>query len=116
MQNDEQAIRELVAEWHEAAAAGDLAKILSLMAEDVVFYVVGQPPMRGKEVFAAGFEAAVQRFRIDSRATIEEIQVVYNFAYLASHLTVTMTPLQGGSIMRRSGYTLTIMRKEPDGR
>jgi len=27
-----------------------------------------------------------------------------------------MTPLQGGSIMRRSGYTLTILRKEPDGR
>ena len=27
-----------------------------------------------------------------------------------------MTPLQGGTPMRRSGYTLTLFRKEPDGR
>jgi uncharacterized protein (TIGR02246 family) len=116
MQDDEQAIRELVAEWHTAAAAGDLAKLLSLMAEDVVFYLVGQPPMRGREAFAAGFRSAIERFRIESTATIEEIQVLSNFAHLASYLTVTMTPLQGGSVMRRSGYTLTIMRKESDGR
>lgn len=116
MQNDEQSIRELVAEWQKAAGAGDLSKLLNLMAEDVVFYVVGQPPMRGREAFAAAFRAAVQHVRIQSTATIEEIQVAGNFAHLANYLTVTMTPLQGGSIMRRSGYTLTILRKEPDGR
>ena len=116
MQNDEQAIRELVADWQKAAAAGDLSKLLNLMAEDVVFYVVGQLPMRGREAFAAAFRAAVQRVRIESTARIEEIQVVGDFAHLANHLTVTMTPLQGGASMRRSGYTLTIMRKEPDGR
>jgi ketosteroid isomerase-like protein len=27
-----------------------------------------------------------------------------------------MTPSGGGTPMRRSGYTLTILRKEPDGR
>jgi uncharacterized protein (TIGR02246 family) len=116
MQNDEQSIRELVAEWQKAAAAGDLSKLLDLMAEDVVFYAVGQPPMRGREAFAMAFRAAVQQVRIESTATSEEIQVTGNFAHLANHLTVTMTPLQGGSIIRRSGYTLTILRKEPDGR
>ena len=116
MQNDEQAIREVVADWQKAAAAGDLSKLLNLMAEDVVFYVVGQPPMRGREAFAAAFRAAVQQVRIESTARIEDIQVAGNFAHLANHLTVTMTPLQGGASMRRSGYTLTIMRKEPDGR
>jgi uncharacterized protein (TIGR02246 family) len=115
MQSDEQSIRELVAEWHRAAAGGDLSKLLNLMAEDVVFYVVGQPPMRGREAFAAAFRSAVQHVRIESTSTIEEIQVAGNFAHLASYLTVIMTPLQGGSIMRRSGYTLTLLRKEPDG-
>jgi uncharacterized protein (TIGR02246 family) len=116
MQSDEQSIRELVAKWHKAAAVGDLSKLLDLMAEDVVFYVVGQPPMRGREAFATAFRAAVQYVRIESTARIEEIQVTGNFAHLANYLTVTMTPLQGGSIMRRSGYTLTILRTEPDGR
>src|SRR5712691_12064917 len=116
MENDEQSIRELVTEWQKAAAAGDLSKLLDLMAEDVVFYVVGQPPTRGRDAFAAGFRAAIERVGIESTAKIEEIQVAGNFAHLANYLTVTMTPLQGGSIMRRSGYTLTVMRKEPDGR
>src|SRR5947208_9207061 len=106
MQNDEQSIRALVADWQKAAAAGDLSKLLDLMAEDVVFYVVGQPPMRGREAFAAAFRAAVQQVRIESTATIEEIHVTGNFAHLANHLTVTMTPLQGGPIMRRSGYKI----------
>jgi uncharacterized protein (TIGR02246 family) len=116
MQNDEQSIRELVAEWQNAAAAADLSKLLNLMAEDVVFYVVGQPPMRGREAFAAACRAVAQHVRIESTATIEEIQVAGNFAHLVNYMTVTLTPLQGGSIMRRSGYTLTILRKEPDGR
>lgn len=116
MQNDEQAIRELVAEWQTATAARDLSIILNLMAEDVVFYVVGQPPMRGREAFAAAFRAAIQQVRIESTAKIEEIRVEGNFAHLANYLNVTMTPLHGGSTMRRSGYTLTILRKEPDGR
>lgn len=116
MQNDEQAIRELVAEWQTATAAGDLSKILTLMAEDVVFYVVGQPPMRGREAFAAAFRAAISQVRIESTAKIEAIEIMGNFAYVANYLIVTMTPLHGGSTMRRSGYTLTILRKEPDGR
>src|SRR4029453_13367080 len=115
MQTDEQSIRELVAEWHKAAGAGDLSKLLNLMAEDVVFYVVGHPPIRGREAFAAAFRAAVRQVRIESTARIEEIQVAGDFAHLANYLTVTLTPLQGGSIMRRSGYTLTSLRKEPDG-
>lgn len=116
MQNDEQSIRELVAGWQNAAAAGDLAKLLNFVAEDVVFYVVGQPPMRGREAFAAAFRAAVQHARIESTAKIEEIQVTGDVAHLVNHFTVTITPLHGGSTMRRSGYTLTIFRKEPDGR
>jgi uncharacterized protein (TIGR02246 family) len=114
MQSDERSIRELVAEWHKPAAAGDLSTLLNLMAEDVVFYVVGQPPIRGRKVFAAAFRAAVQQVRIESTSRIEEIQIAGNFAHLANYLTVTLTPLQGGSIMRRSGYTLSILRKKPD--
>jgi uncharacterized protein (TIGR02246 family) len=46
MQNDEQEIRQLVSTWMTASKAGDVEKVLSLMADDVVFLVTGQPPMR----------------------------------------------------------------------
>jgi hypothetical protein len=45
MQSDEQEIRQLVATWMEATKAGDADTVLSLMADDVVFLVAGQPPM-----------------------------------------------------------------------
>ena len=116
MQNDERSIRELIAEWQSATAAGDLGRILPLMAEDVVFLVAEHPPMRGRDAFATVFNMALQHIRIESEATVQEIQVAGNFAYSCTHLRVTMTPLQGGAPMRRSGYTLTLFRKEPDGR
>ena len=116
MTNDEQQIRDLVTEWQSAVAAGDLSRLLPLMAEDVVFLIAGHPPMRGRDAFAAAFKMGVQHIRIESSVTIQEIQIAGDFAYGLSHLNVVVTPLQGGAPMRRSGYTLTIFRKEADGR
>ena len=53
MQSDEQEIRHLVTTWMTATKAGDIETVLSLMAEDVVFLLPGQPPMTGKSAFAA---------------------------------------------------------------
>jgi uncharacterized protein (TIGR02246 family) len=86
------------------------------MAEDVVFLIAGQPPMRGRDAFAAAFQAGIGKVRIEPKSTIQEIEVAGNFAYCWNHLKVEITPLQGGLPMRRSGYTLTVLRKEPDGR
>ena len=74
MQNDEQAIRQLVATWLGASKAGDTEKVLSLMADDVVFLMPGQPPMRGKAAFAAG-QSGLQQFQIVSTSEIQEIKV-----------------------------------------
>jgi uncharacterized protein (TIGR02246 family) len=114
MSDDERAIRELVATWHRATAAGDLQRILSLMAEDVVFLTPGRPPMRGRDAFAAGFRAMIQTHRIESTGTIKEIHVAGDFAYFWAQLTVTTTPLKGPPT-RREGNTLTILRKQADG-
>jgi len=116
MKNDEQSIRDLVAEWQSATAAGDLSRILPLMAEDVVFLIAGSPPMRGREAFATAFKMGMQHIRIEPSATIQEIQIAGDFAYGMTHLNVIVTPLQSGAPMRRSGYTLTIFRKQADGR
>lgn len=115
IQHDEQAIRDLIAKWQEATAAGELSQILSLMAEDVVFLTPGNPPMRGKDAFAASFKTVLQKFRIESSGDIQEVQIVANWAYCWTHLSVVTTPLQGGSPTQRSGYTLTIFRKQADG-
>jgi uncharacterized protein (TIGR02246 family) len=110
---DERAIRAVVETWMTATRAGDLPTVLSLMAEDVVFMVPGKEPF-GKEAFAAASEgmASVQ---FDGRYEIQELQVVGDWAYLRNHIDLTVRP-PGGPPSQRSGYTLTIFRKLPDGR
>lgn len=111
MQNDEQAIRELVATWLSATKAGDTEKVLSLMSDDVVFLICGQPPMRGKAAFAASLSALGQ-VTIDATSEIQEIEVLGQWAYLWNYLTVVVTPKSGGASMTRAGHTLSILQRQ----
>lgn len=58
----------------------------------------------------------MQDLRIEGSSEIEELQVLGDWAYLRNRLTVTMTPAGGQPMLRRTGYTLSILRKEKDGR
>lgn len=113
MNDDELAIRQLVETWMAATKAGDLPTVLDLMSEDVIFMTPGAEPF-GKAAFAAASES-MRNARIDGRSDIREIQILGDWAYLRNHIEMSAT-LDGGKVMRRSGYTLTILRKEPDGR
>lgn len=113
MTDDERAIRDLVATWMSASQAGDIATVLSLMAEDVVFMAPGREPF-GKEAFAAASQG-MQNIRMEGTSDIREIQVLGDWAYLRSYIRLTATP-PGGRPVHRAGYTLTILRKQPDGR
>jgi len=113
MTGDERAIRDVIARWMSASSAGDTAAVLDLMTDDVVFLVSGQKPF-GKEQFAAASEA-MKDLRIAGSSDIEEIEVVGDWAYLRSFLTVTVA-LPTGASRIRTGYTLSILRKGTDGR
>lgn len=113
MTDDERAIRDLVATWMSASKAGDTATVLSLIADDAVFMVVGQQPF-GKEAFRAASQGN-KDLRIEGTSDIREIEVLGDWAYLRNYLTVTVTP-PGGQPVRRAGHTLTILRKTPAGK
>jgi uncharacterized protein (TIGR02246 family) len=74
--SDEQQIRELVATWMSATRAGDIATVLTLMTDDVVFLVTGQEPF-GKEHFAAALKpaAGTSMPKIDGHSEIQEVVV-----------------------------------------
>src|ERR1700722_12714192 len=65
MGSDERAIREVHTTWIDAVNAGDLVRLLTLMADDVVFLNPGQAPL-GRDAFPAGFSAAHRRRRNDA--------------------------------------------------
>jgi uncharacterized protein (TIGR02246 family) len=115
MNSDEQAIRDLISRWHSATAAGDVDSVLKLMAEDVVFLVAGKPPMRGRRAFEQGLRQLLRSHRIESSGEIQEIAVSGDLAYSWTALEVRITPLAGGDSNSRSGFALTVLRKQANG-
>jgi uncharacterized protein (TIGR02246 family) len=115
MRNDEQSIRDFFSAWHAAAVSYNLSKLLTLMDEDVVFLLPGQSPMRGKESFASAFREVTKHKRIDYTWETEEIKVTGDWAYCWNHLWLMESPLDDSPSSRRSGFTLTILRKTPTG-
>ena len=109
---EEQKIRDVLTTWMAASKSGDLATVLGLMSDDVVFMTPGNEPF-GKEAFAAASQA-MEGIEIDGHSEIAEIKVLGDWAWMRSRLRVTVTPPNGKPIVR-SGYTLTILQKNPSG-
>ena len=107
--DDETAIRKLVDTWLAASKAGDIRTVLSLMTDDVVFMVPGREPF-GKEAFAAASDA-MKNARMEGKSDIRELNVLGDHAYIRNYLEITITP-EAGAPVKRSGWTLTILRKE----
>src|SRR5882724_5422917 len=113
MTDDETAIRRVVDSWMAASRKGDLATVLTLMTDDVIFMVPGQEPF-GKEAFAAASKEMCNT-RIDGTSEIVELKVLGDWAYIRNRIDMTATP-PGAEAVRRSGYTLTLLHMEADGR
>ena len=46
---------------------------------------------------------------------IREIKILGDWAFVRNYIEITIMP-SDGEVMRRKGYTLTILRKESDGK
>jgi uncharacterized protein (TIGR02246 family) len=115
MGSAEQAVREVHTTWIDAVNAGDLARLLGLMADDVVFLNPGRAPF-GRDGFPAGFSSAHQRSRIRCISELVEVVVVGEVAYTLSQDSLSVTPRAGGEAMELAGHRITIYRRQPDGR
>ena len=98
MQSDEQAIRDLVARWLAATKAGDLATVLGLMADDVVFLVPGAEPF-GKQEFAAASKA-MQGVELKAKAKSSSCTCWAIGPGCRSRLRVVVTPPGGAARWR----------------
>ncbi len=113
MQDDEQEIRQLVSTWMAASKAGDIEKVLSLMSDDVVFLVPGQPVMRKADFAeAARAQSGQDAPQFDGTSEIQEIKILGDWAFMWTKLTVVVTPPGGAHPITRAGHTLSILKKE----
>ena len=112
---DEGAIRDVHSSWIDAVNAGDLARLLTLMTDDVVFFNPGHAPF-GRDEFSANFSAAHQQVRIHCSSELEEVVVVGEVAYTRSRDVLSVTPRAGGEATQFAGHRITVYRKQPAAR
>mgnify|MGYP003946637633 CR=1 FL=1 len=112
-EDDREAIRKSVERWLEAGKKGDLATMLELLADDVLFIVPGQEPF-GKQAFAAANKKQMQDMQMDATIDIKEIEVAGEWAWMRSFLNVTFT--RDGKAAKHSGHILNIWQKNSAGR
>jgi uncharacterized protein (TIGR02246 family) len=112
-EDDARQIRRLVDSWIAASNARDLPALMDMMTDDVVFMTPGRAPF-GKAEFAADSEH-VKGVAIDARAEVQEIEVFGPRAYIRNHVRVELTS-PGQAPKRVSGYAMSVLRKEADGR
>ena len=111
MSDDEKEIRAVIERWMAATKAGNVDDVLSLMTDDVVFLVAGVPPFGKPEFRASSIEHADKSLEFDGTTDIRELKIIGDHAYVINKLSV-VTRRSGGDQMSRSGYTLTLFRKE----
>lgn len=116
MSPDQLQIQQVITTWMKASAENDLDTVLSLMADDVVFLLPGQPPMRGRAAFAAASKSMEGKVRFVGKPDIQEITVSGDYAFCWNYLSLTVTPLPDGEPKHRAGNILSVFRREPDGR
>jgi uncharacterized protein (TIGR02246 family) len=113
MSADEQAIRDVISRWMKASQAGDVETVLGLMTDDVIFMTPGREPF-DKKAFAST-SRQMAGVKMEGTSDPVEIRVLGDWAWVRNHITVKITP-PGGNPTTRSGYTLTLFARQPDGR
>lgn len=115
MHADERAVRETHATWIAAVNAGDLERLLTMLADDVLMIGPGQSPM-GRDGFAANFSDACERLRFHCTSEPASVVVAGDVAYTLSRDALTVAPRAGGDEARLAGDRLTVYRRHADGR
>jgi uncharacterized protein (TIGR02246 family) len=112
-EDDERQIRQLIEAWIAASNARNLPALMDMMTDDVVFMTPGRAPF-GKAEFAADSQR-MKGVAINARVEVQEIEVFGPRATIRNHIQVELTS-PGETPKRMSGYAMSILRKEANGR
>jgi uncharacterized protein (TIGR02246 family) len=82
------------------------------MADDVVFLVPGKESF-GKQQFAE-MSRSMHDVQLSGHQEIKELTISGDWATCISHVAITVTPREGPAF-NRSGYTLSIFRRQASG-
>ena len=110
---DVEAIKSLSDEIMKAYNEGDLEALTAIVAEDVVFMPPGKPALIGKEAMRNWHD--FDKISIDVNITVEEVQVLGDWAFMRNIWIGTVTQKEGGEKFELNNKSLILLRRQTDG-
>ena len=110
---DVEAIKSLSDEIMKAYNEGDLEALTAIVAEDVVFMPPGEPALIGKEAMRNWHD--FDKISIDVNITVEEVQVLGDWAFMRDIWIGTVTQNESGEKFELNNKSLILLRRQPDG-
>ena len=113
---DVEAIKELREEYNAAVEAGDVARVISLFADEAVLMPPNEPPATGKEATRSWYETLFEQFNVEPfTSSAEEVEVTDDWAFDRGTYSITLTPKAGGEPAEDSGKFIAIFQRQTDG-
>jgi len=112
--DDKAAIEETRRIVFAAYKAGDLDTMMAHFHPDVIQIPSYDKVLTGKADVRANYAAALSLFTIELNDSLEDLYIDGDIAGTHGLYTVTLTPKDGGPVMRRSGRYMVIMKRWPE--
>jgi uncharacterized protein (TIGR02246 family) len=112
---DSAAIRNTSAAWLEAEHRQDLARIIRLVTNDVVFLRPNAPALEGRQAVEDFYRTVWASFRIRHSVRFREIRVQGDWAWTWSDEEINLTPRTDGPSFRLVGNGMSILRRTASG-
>ena len=109
------AIKELYNQATLACSTGDAELYLSIFTEDAVVMPPGYPAAMGKEELRPMIEGLFGLFDLELPYTVEEVEVIGDWAFARSSWQYSMTPKEGGETTTSPGKQLDNLKRQSDG-
>ena len=99
-----------------AVNSNDLATLLGLLTEDVVFLPPNQPIIVGKAAARLWAEAYLKAFKTHWDKPVQEFVVSGKWAFERYSFKSSDTPIGGGPVVEHTGWGLVIYHHDADGK
>ena len=114
--NEREAIETLNKDWLAAEAQKDIAKLLTLVTDDVVFLPINWPAVVGKQAVEAMYRIFFDRFSVVEHTTsVSEVRVCDDWAFVWGSEKLILTPKAAGASVELNGYGMSILQRDAQG-
>lgn len=112
---DVQAILDLEQKVFDAEIAGDFEAWLSFFTEDAIVMEPNHPALVGKAAIRQRNAAYFEKFHLREESDAREVEVAGDWGYIRAHWIWTLAPKDGGTVVRDTGNSIWIVRRQSDG-